>query len=389
MANSPTLDLDDAVRDRYSRAAHEAEPALCCPVDYDPRYLDVIPTEILERDYGCGDPSRHVRPGDTVLDLGSGGGKICYIASQVVGPGGRVIGVDCNREMLDLARRHLSTVGDALGYRNVEFRYGRIQDLALDLDDLGRHLAEHPVANGADWVEAQAIADRLRSERPMIADESIDVVVSNCVLNLVRERDRKQLFSEIHRVLARGGRAVISDIVCDEDVPADLRNDPTLWSGCLSGAHREDRFLEAFERAGLFGIEILERQGEPWAVVDGIEFRSLTVRAWKGKEGPCRDHHQAVVYNGPWRAVIDDDGQRLERGRRMAVCEKAFEIYGREPYADSITLLPPHEAVPASEAAEFDCHAGRYRDPRVTKGTVREGLTILPGECCTESGGCC
>lgn len=384
-----TLDVDAAVRERYSQAAREAEASLCCPVDYDPRYLDVVPAEIIERDYGCGDPSKHVRDGDTVLDLGSGGGKICYIASQVVGPLGKVIGVDCNTEMLELARKHRRSVGDAIGYHNVEFRYGRIQDLALDLDRLGEHLGENPVGTGGDWLAAQAVADRLRTERPMIADQSIDVIVSNCVLNLVRDRDREQLFAEMHRVLKRGGRAVISDIVCDEDVPAELRNDPTLWSGCLSGAYREDEFVEAFERAGFYGMEILERQSEPWTVVEGIEFRSLTVRAWKGKEGPCRDHHQAVVYNGPWRAVIDDDGHRLERGKRMAVCEKTFEIYGREPYGDSITLLPPSEPVPANQAADFDCHSGRYRSPAVSKWT-RSNLVVLPGEdTCTEGSGCC
>jgi arsenite methyltransferase len=82
-------DTDRAVRARYSAAALEKEAALCCPVDYDPRYLQLIPQEVLERDYGCGDPSRYVREGDVVLDLGSGAGKICFIAAQIVGPKGR------------------------------------------------------------------------------------------------------------------------------------------------------------------------------------------------------------------------------------------------------------------------------------------------------------
>jgi arsenite methyltransferase len=388
-AGAEAFDVEAAVRERYSKAARSAEPALCCAVEYDTRYLEIVPDEIVERDYGCGDPSKYVRPGETVLDLGSGGGKICYIAAQIVGPTGRVIGIDCNAEMLALARRHREAVGNVLGYHNVEFRTGRIQDLALDLDLLERHLAEHPVATGADWLAAQTTADRLRAEQPLIADESVDVIVSNCVLNLVREGDRRQLFAEMHRVLKRGGRAVISDIVCDEEVPASLQRDATLWSGCLTGAHREDRFLEAFERAGFYGIEIVDRQAEPWAVVEGIEFRSLTVRAWKGKEGPCDDGHQAVVYNGPWRAVIDDDGHRLDRGRRMAVCEKTFAIYTREPYVASITPLPPHEPVAPGRAKPFDCHAGEYRDPRITKGRTSEGLTVLPAEeGCTDEA-CC
>ena len=94
------LDVEQAVGGRYSQAAQQREAELCCPVNYDPKYLSVIPDEIIERDYGCGDPSAFVREGDTVLDLGSGGGKICYIASQIVGPRGRIIGVDVNEETL-------------------------------------------------------------------------------------------------------------------------------------------------------------------------------------------------------------------------------------------------------------------------------------------------
>ncbi|HMO15891.1 MAG TPA: methyltransferase domain-containing protein [Pirellulaceae bacterium] len=117
---------------RYAAAAKQREVALCCPVEYAADFLDVIPDEVIQRDYGCGDPTPYVRPGDTVLDLGSGGGKLCFIAAQVVGPKGRVIGVDYNREMLALANRHAPTVAERLGYANVEFRYGMIQDLRLD-----------------------------------------------------------------------------------------------------------------------------------------------------------------------------------------------------------------------------------------------------------------
>jgi arsenite methyltransferase len=94
------------VLDRYSAAARRPEAELCCPVVYDPELHRILPEEIISKDYGGGDPSRYVGDGDTVLDLGSGGGKICYIAAQRVGPSGRVIGVDMNDEMLALARRH-------------------------------------------------------------------------------------------------------------------------------------------------------------------------------------------------------------------------------------------------------------------------------------------
>ncbi|MCA9178693.1 MAG: methyltransferase domain-containing protein [Planctomycetales bacterium] len=382
------LDVESAVRERYSSASRAAEASLCCPVNYDTQYLEAIPAEIIERDYGCGNPARDVRPGETILDLGSGGGKICYIAAQIVGAEGRVLGVDMNDDMLDLARRHRQDMADKLGYDNVEFFKGRIQDLALDLERFEEQLRSNPVDSTARWFEAEGIADSLRRNSPMIASDSVDVVISNCVLNLVRESDRRQLFQEIFRVLNRGGRAVISDIVCDEPVPQHLRDDPKLWSGCISGAFVEHEFLQAFEQAGFYGIEIVERQQDPWAVVEGIEFRSVTVRAFKGKQGPCLDHHQAVIYRGPWKSVTDDDGHVLRRGERMAVCEKTFRLYSTEPYADSILPVPPVTPVAASDAEEFDCHGGAARDPQITKQRPDKSLDILPGSCCCGPGEC-
>ncbi|MEM8709719.1 MAG: methyltransferase domain-containing protein, partial [Planctomycetota bacterium] len=298
----------DSVQSRYGQGAREVVPELCCPVDYDAKLLEVLPQEIIDRDYGCGDPSRFVRAGDVVLDLGSGGGKICYMASQIVGAKGRVIGVDTTPDMLDLARRHAQGVGDRIGWHNVAFHRGHIQDLALDHDVLGEWLSRHPVQDVSGFEALEREKARLRAEAPMIANDSVDVVLSNCVLNLVDSAEKPKMFSEIHRVLKRGGRAAISDIVSDEDVPLELQQNPELWSGCISGAMREDRFLQAFADAGLYGVEIAAYQTEPWAIVEGIEFRSMTVLAYKGKEGPCYDHGEAVIYKGPWKAVIDDDG---------------------------------------------------------------------------------
>lgn len=382
------LNVDEAVRDRYSAAATAPEAALCCPVRYDERLLENIPQEIREKDYGCGDPSRFVQPGETVLDLGSGGGKICYIAAQIVGSSGRVIGVDSNDDMLALARKYQPEMAERIGGDVVEFHKGRIQDLRLDLELLDESLNANPVASSSDWLRMHEHAQHLRDESPMIADGSIDVILSNCVLNLVRPDDRRQLFAEMHRVLKRGGRAVISDIVSDETVPAHLRNDSKLWSGCLSGAHREDEFLRAFEEAGFYGVEIVDRQSEPWAVIEGIEFRSMTVRAFKGKDGPCLERKQAVVYKGPWKAVIDDDGHKLLRGQRMAVCDKTYHIYGRPPYGDQIVQIEPAEDIPLDDAIEFDCHRIAVRSPAETKGPA-SSLTVLPADDCCGPDECC
>jgi SAM-dependent methyltransferase len=375
--------IETAVRERYAQASQQHEACLCVPSNgYDQRYLKVLPDEIIQRDYGCGDPSKWVREGETVLDLGSGGGKICYICAQKVGPTGRVIGVDFNQPMLELARKFKKSIGDQLGYHNTEFRKGKIQDLKLDLDLFEQWLQEHPARDADSYLRAQDRADALSRERPMIADASVDVIVSNCVLNLVTPREKKQLFDEMFRVLKVGGRCVISDIVCDEDVPQELQDDPTLWSGCISGAFREDLFLTAFEEAGFHGIRVVERSEQPWQTVRGIEFRSVTVEAFKGKQGPCIDHNQAVIYKGPWKRVVDDDGHTLTRGQRMAVCAKTFGLYQREPYRDEFFFVESRVPVKPEDAKPFDCRGNAVRDPRQTKGLGYDATTEAGPSCC-------
>tara|TARA_A100001037_G_scaffold209491_1_gene187689 strand:- start:577 stop:1473 length:897 start_codon:yes stop_codon:yes gene_type:complete len=276
------VSIEAAVQERYANAAQQKEESLCCAVEYDARYLEAIPDEIIERDYGCGDPSQHLRPGETVLDLGSGTGKICFIASQVVGPKGKVIGVDMTDDMLALARRAAEKVSSRIGYANVQFRKGRIQDLALDLEELDAELKGNVIDGLEGYLSAEKAAARLRSSSPMISDETIDVTVSNCVLNLVDPADKQRMFTELFRVLKTGGRAVISDIVSSDNVPTFLQDDPNLWSGCVSGAMREDKFIRAFADAGFEPVRILARDAEPWQTVKGIEFRSLTLEAIKG-----------------------------------------------------------------------------------------------------------
>lgn len=375
------MKTESVVKERYAEGAQAREEALCCPVEYDTQYLKIIPGEVIERDYGCGDPSQYVKPGETVLDLGSGTGKICFIASQVVGPEGKVIGVDMTDDMLEVARRNAPIVAERIGYGNVEFRKGRIQDLQLDLEELETRLKASPVSDANGYLEAEELAEEMRIKQPLVASDSIDVVVSNCVLNLVSKKNRQQLFEEIYRVLNRGGRAVISDIVCDEDVPEDLQDDAELWSGCISGAFREDEFLQAFEDAGFYGVQVLKMDKEPWQTVKGIEFRSMTIEAFKGKEGDCLERNQAVIYKGPFKKVLDDDGHAMERGKRYAVCDKFYDIYGKAPYSEMFELVDPKEDIPLSDADQFDCSITRERHPRETKGQDYD-VTTTGGERC-------
>lgn len=366
---------ESATRDRYSAAAAAPEAALCCPVSYDPKYLKAIPTEVIEKDYGCGDPSKYLHPGETVLDLGSGTGKICFIASQVVGPEGKVIGVDMLDDMLEVSRRNAPIVAETIGHANVEFRKGRIQDLALDLEVLNEELRKNPIADAASYLAADDLAAELRVKQPLVASDSVDVVVSNCVLNLVENRMKRQLFEEIFRVLKNGGRAVISDIVSDEEIPQHLQDDEYLWSGCISGSYTEEGFLKAFEDAGFYGIEILKRDTDPWQTVEGIEFRSVTIQAWKGKQGPCFERNQAVVYNGPFLKVLDDDGHAMERGKRYAVCDKTYNLYKKAPYAEYFSFIDPLTAIPLEDAKPYDCSRTVTRHPKETKGADYDATT--------------
>ena len=376
------LDAEKAVSDRYSAASQEQEAALCCPVVYDKKFLDVIPQEIIDRDYGCGDPSPYVRLGDTVVDLGSGGGKLCYIISQQVGPTGKVIGVDVNSDMLELARSHQPGVAEKIGHDNVEFKRGRIQDLALGLDQLTIEMQSIETAGSEGALNIVQLQDDMRANRPMIPDNSVDCVVSNCVLNLVKPNDRLQLFREIFRVLKPGGRAAISDIVSDEDVPTEMQNDPTLWSGCISGAWREDRFVDEFTKAGFEGCKIDKRQEEPWQTVNGIEFRSVTILAFKKFADECLERNQTVIYRGPFSSVSDDDGHKYIRGQRTAVCDKTFSMLSEQSFDGCFYLVNPHNEVPLESAEEFDCSRDQLRHPRETKESDYNLTQLGSSDCC-------
>jgi len=349
--DATNADVRDDVQDRYGAGAQAVEAALCCPIDYDPQYLKIIPQEVLDRDYGCGDPSRYVREGDIVLDLGSGGGKICFIASQIVGPKGKVIGVDMTDEMLALSRENAPVIAERVGYANVEFKRGHIEDLKLDHDVLNQWLADNPVKSSSDMEKMEAEILRLKSEMTMIPDNSVDVIVSNCVLNLVSDSKKKQLFTEMFRVLKVGGRVAVSDII---------------------------------EDAGFHGITVDKFEAEPWQIVEGIEYRSATYLAYKGKQGECLEKNQAVIYKGPWSHVKDDDGHVFMRGERSAVCEKTFNLMKREPYADMFYFVEP--SVPVTERIEWPAESCgvRRRDPQETKRGAPK-LTTDP----SQSSSCC
>ncbi len=374
------MDIHRSVLGRYSEGAQARQESLCCPVDYDSELLKLLPREIIEKDYGCGDPSRYVREGDTVLDLGSGGGKICYMAAQLVGERGQVIGVDMNDDMLALARKYQGEMAQKLGGDRVRFVKGYIQDLALDVAAMEEYLRQHPVRGAHDYAALQDWQRRQRRERPLIADDSVDLVISNCVLNLVDDAAKGQLIAEIHRVLKPGGRVAIADIVSDEAIPEHLKQDPQLWSGCISGAFQEQEFLRAFEQAGFLAVAYDKWDAEPWQVVEGIEFRSVTLTAVKGEGTPCIDRGHAVIYRGPFSKVYDDEGHVYPRGERIAVCERSFRLLTQGPYREHFIGITPAQW---HEPREWCAPSGTRRPASETKGARHDA-----GACCTGEG-CC
>jgi ubiquinone/menaquinone biosynthesis C-methylase UbiE len=224
-------EIHEQVERRYSGIASEKKPSSCCPPDqsccgtdadgaqfYDGQIIEGLPLEVTNLSLGCGDPVTiaELKHGERVLDLGSGGGIDCFLAAERVGSEGYVIGLDMTDEMLKMANENK----ERLKLKNVEFRRGNIESMPVE-------------------------------------DNSIDVVMSNCVINL--SPDKQAVFSEAYRVLKPGGRISISDIVTDGVFPAEMRENTDLWTACISGAIEMDQYIGLMENAGFTQIEVIDK----------------------------------------------------------------------------------------------------------------------------------
>jgi arsenite methyltransferase len=236
--------IKEAVRDAYGgiarRYVEEPTQASCCgpsqttsccgPSEaaveitdaaaklYSAKELGDLPESVTDVSLGCGNPTAiaSLRPGEVVLDLGSGGGIDCFLAAKQVGPEGKVIGLDMTTDMIKLARRNAKKVGAT----NVEFRYGEMEDIPLP-------------------------------------DESVDVIISNCVINLSPDKDA--VFHEAYRVLRPGGRMTVSDIVFQGEIPQPIRGRLDAWAGCITGALEESDYLGKIRTAGFEQVEVQSR----------------------------------------------------------------------------------------------------------------------------------
>ncbi|MBI4423446.1 MAG: methyltransferase domain-containing protein [Elusimicrobia bacterium] len=300
----------------YGDAAVEPKAELCCPVRYDDAEVGHIPREVLERFYGCGSPvsAANLAAGETMLDLGSGAGIDCFIAAKQVGAQGKVIGVDMTDEMLRVARECAPKVAGALGYDATEFRKGFLERIPAE-------------------------------------DGTVDLVTSNCVINL--SPDKGKVFAEIRRVLKEHGRAVVADIVSEKPVPLALQAHRALWGECISGSLSEDEFMAGLERAGFHGLQVLKRTF--WKEVEGHRFHSITVRAFKAPRGPDPQAGQRAVYLGPFKAVTDDEGRLFPRYEAVEVGARTAAKLARAPYAGQFLLLASGTPLPLAVAG--DCCA--------------------------------
>lgn len=319
---SSTSDIETGVRDYYGetlQSSKDLRTSACCTAEAMPAHLRdihaLLHEEVKSRFYGCGSPIPDALDGATVLDLGCGSGRDVYLLSNLVGEHGRVIGVDMTPQQLAVARRHRDFHAQAFGYRqsNVEILEGDLSNL----DALG------------------------------IADNSVDVAVSNCVLNLVTNKQRA--FGEIMRVLKPGGELYFSDVYCDRRLPEELLADPVLVGECLAGALYVEDFRRIMLDLGVPDVRCSTRS--PIALTDPqierrigfANFESITYRAFKlALEDRCEDYGQVATYLGTLSALphafVLDDHHRFETGRPLRVCGNTADMLSSSRYAAHFRL---------------------------------------------------
>ncbi len=299
----------------------DLKTSACCPADSMPSYVrDVMPyivDEVVNRFYGCGSPIPPAIEGCRVLDLGCGTGRDVFLASKLVGPHGFVIGIDMTDEQLDVAKRNLEAQMKRFGYRkpNVAFKKGFIENLK---------------ASG-------------------IEDNSIDVVISNCVINL--SPDKKAVFSEIFRVLKPGGELYFSDVFTGRRVPEHLKDDPVLMGECLAGAMYIEDFRRLLLELGIRDYRIVSKRKitldnpEIEEKIGMVDFYSITIRAFKlyELEDRCEDYGQIAIYKGTISGFPHffelDDHHRFITGKPMLVCGNTAMMLQATRFAEHFEVI--------------------------------------------------
>ncbi|MCK5888352.1 MAG: methyltransferase domain-containing protein [Methylococcales bacterium] len=315
--------INESVQNYYSQvlqSSADLKTNACCTIDAMPLYLrtllaDVHP-DVLARYYGCGSPLPPNLEGCTVLDLGCGSGRDCYLLSRLVGESGKVIGVDMTEEQLAIAKQYRHWHTERYGYSqsNVEFVQGYIEDLAT--------------AN--------------------IADNSIDVVISNCVINL--SPDKQQVLSEILRVLKPGGEIFFSDVYADRRIPTSLKIEPVLLGECLGGALYWEDFRRLMQSLGCADIRVVKNtpilleDEQVEAKIGMVSFNSVTIRAFKmALEDRCEDFGQLATYKGTITDHLHtfdlDNHHHFETHKPLRICGNTSDMLSQSRYAKHFDLI--------------------------------------------------
>ncbi len=345
----------DAVKEYYGKTLRDVSDlktnACCCTEaipDSHRKILEEIDEEIKSKFYGCGSPIPAALAGRTVLDLGCGTGRDTYLVSQLVGDDGFAIGVDMTAEQLTVARRHQDAQARrfSLPKTNVDFRQGYIEDLAA----LG------------------------------ISENSIDVVISNCVINLSPEKER--VFAEIFRVLKPGGELYFSDVFAGRRLPPELRHDPVLRQECMGGAMYIEDFRRLLCDLGCLDYRVVARSrisiGNPEieARAGMVDFYSMTVRAFKlaSLEDICEDYGQVAYYLGtipdhPSSFVLDDH-HTFVTGKPMLVCGNSAAMVEETRFGKHFKVV-----------GDRSVHYGPFDCGPVPSGKSNDG-TCRGGSCC-------
>jgi len=342
------------VQDYYGKelsGSDDLKTDACCTLDNIPKHLkpimEKIHPEVSSKYYGCGLVAPELLEGMRILDLGSGSGQDCYVLSALVGESGEVVGIDMTDEQLDVANRHIDYHREAFGYAKANVRF--IKGYIEKLDELN------------------------------LEDESFDIIVSNCVINL--SPDKQAVLARAYQLLKPGGELYFSDVYADRRVPAALMADPVLYGECLSGALYWNDFIQLAKQAGFADPRLVEDRplgidnAEVKKKIGHINFYSATYRLFKlpELEQSREDYGQSVTYKGTVAnngCVFELDKQnRMPKGKAVSVCGNTYQILKGSRFLEHFEF-----------SESFDQHQGIFK----------QGDSSLPfSEDKKETGGCC
>lgn len=313
-------EIHDSVKEYYGKELTKSEDLktnACCTIAPPPenikKAIGNVHDEVVAKYYGCGLTIPSNLKGMKILDLGSGSGRDCYIAAQLVGEEGLVVGVDMTEEQLEVARKHENWHKERFGYKksNVSFLKGNIEKLdELDLEP-----------------------------------GSFDIIISNCVINLAS--DKSKVLRDAFKLLKKGGEMYFSDVYSDRRISSELQNDQVLWGECLSGALYWNDFLRAAKGAGF--TDPRSTENKPVTIenpeledkVGNIRFYSVTYRMFKidGLESDCEDYGQAVSYKGNMLENMNsfdlDEHHHFPKGKILSVCGNTFKMLHETRFKDN------------------------------------------------------